>query len=307
METQNLLTPVLFVLFNRPEPTRKVFEVIREVKPAKLYVAVDGPRADKVGEAEKVAAVRDIVKQVDWECDVQTLFRDQNLGCKVAVSEAISWFFGQEAEGIILEDDCLPEPSFFFFCEEMLRRYRDDERVMHISGDNFQAGQRRGEASYYFSKYAHIWGWATWKRVWEKYDVTVQDLPEFTRTNQIANVFSDVAEQRFWLNNFELVHQNRLDTWDFQHIFNIVRNNGLCVMPNVNLVSNIGFAPDATHTTGVDTKVANLPTQPMTMPLQHPKFVLADAAADSFTAKHIFGISNSKPSLLTRFYGKLFQ
>ena len=156
-----LETPVLFLVFNRPDTTAQVFEAIRQAKPPRLYVASDGAREDKEGELEKVKQVREIVSQVDWNCEVKTLFRDKNLGCKIAVSSAIDWFFEQEEMGIILEDDCLPHPTFFRFCQELLERYRDDERIGMISGNNFQFGRKCTDYSYYFSMYSHIWGWAS--------------------------------------------------------------------------------------------------------------------------------------------------
>jgi hypothetical protein len=174
-------TPVLFLIFNRPNTTEQVFEAIAKAKPRCLFVAADGPRTDKEGEAEKCQAVRDIIKRVDWDCEVKTLFREQNLGCKEAVSSAITWFFEQVEEGIILEDDCLPSDSFFSFCAELLEKYRDDKRIMMISGDNFQDGIQRGDASYYFSSVPWIWGWATWRRAWRLYDREMQTFPSFVK------------------------------------------------------------------------------------------------------------------------------
>ena len=170
-----LNTAVLFLVFNRLDTTKQVFETIRQAKPQRLYIAADGARASRVGEAAQVQAVRDYVtSHVDWECEVKTLFREQNLGCKYAVSSAIAWFFENEEMGIILEDDCLPDPTFFNFCQELLARYRHDQRIGVISGDNFQFGHRRNDDSYYFSKYVHIWGWATWRDRWvNSYDVTI--------------------------------------------------------------------------------------------------------------------------------------
>lgn len=161
MEKKPLKTAVLFLVFNRPETTKTVFEAIRKAKPKRLYIAADGPRKHREGENEKVSSVRQIVTYVDWPCDVKTLFRDENLGCKSAVSGAITWFFNHEEEGIILEDDCLPHPDFFPFCESLLKRYANDERIWVITGNNFQNGIQRGEASYYFSRYNHVWGWAS--------------------------------------------------------------------------------------------------------------------------------------------------
>ena len=195
METNKFNTPILFLIFNRPDTTFKVFEEIRKIKPAKLYIAADGPRPNVIGEEEKCTASRNIIKQVDWDCDVKTLFREKNLGCKIAVSSAISWFFENVEEGIILEDDTFPTQSFFWFCQELLDFYRNDSRIMHISGNNFQLGKIRGEGSYYFSKYNHIWGWATWKRAWRFYDVSLNTFPIFVQRKVIKNIFRRVKVQ----------------------------------------------------------------------------------------------------------------
>ncbi len=300
MEAQtNLKTPVLFLVFNRPEPTQKVFEQIRLAKPQQLFIAADGPRAGKEGEAAKCEAVKQIVSQIDWECDVQTLFREENLGCKQAVSSAINWFFEQVEAGIILEDDCLPNQSFFSYAQTLLEKYRNDDRIMIISGDNFQAGLKRGNASYYFSRYPHIWGWATWRRAWQKYDITMSGFPTFKNQNQIENLFTSAAEQNFWMHNFEEVFQNKVDTWDFQWVYAIYSHDGLCIMPNVNLISNIGFNHEATHTKTGDVATANLPTSNIGE-LQHPEFVLRDVAADDYSAEHVFHARNAAPGLKSK-------
>ena len=168
-------TSILFLIFNRPEETKRVFESIKEAKPSKLYLASDGPRSHVIDEEKIVSEVKlNVLNAIDWDCEVKTLFREKNLGCKIAVSEAISWFFDHEDQGIILEDDCLPSQSFYRFCEELLNIYKNDLRIWHISGDNFQNGIARSEESYYYSKFSHVWGWATWKDRWQHYDVMMK-------------------------------------------------------------------------------------------------------------------------------------
>lgn len=164
-------TPILFLIFNRPDTTRIVFKRIREIRPSKLYVAADAPRANKLGEAELCMETRAIIKDIDWPCELKTLFRDENLGCKLSVSGALDWFFENEECGIILEDDCLPDLTFFSFCKELLERYKDDDRIGHIGGNCFLPGQIAKELSYDFCSITHIWGWATWRRVWKNMDV----------------------------------------------------------------------------------------------------------------------------------------
>jgi hypothetical protein len=277
-------SPVLFLVFNRPEPTARVFEAIRAARPARLYVAADGPRAGRAGEAERCALTRKVATAVDWDCKLHTLFRDENLGCKQAVSRAVDWFFEQEEEGIILEDDCLPVPSFFRFCDEMLERYRSDPRVALISGDNFQFGRQYGPASYYFSRYVHIWGWASWRRTWSHYDRDAGAWPAFRDTGGLQRLLgSRRAEIRHWQNVFEKLYAGKIDTWDYQLNLAVWTQGMVSLLPQRNLVRNIGFGDGATHTTGAS-KFADMATEEMQFPLQHPASFETSSAADDYTA-----------------------
>ena len=286
-----LITPVLFMIFNRPDTTQKVFNAIRQAKPKQLFIVADGPREGKEGEKEKCERVRKIIEQVDWDCKVKTLFRDKNFGCKIAVSSAIDWFFENVEEGIILEDDCLPSQSFFWFCQELLKYYRDDMRVMHISGDNFQFGRIRGEGSYYFSKYTHVWGWATWRRAWKYYDVNMKSFEVFKTESQINNIFPIKQQQKYWMKIFQSVYDGKIDTWDYIWAYTCFTNNGLCVLPNVNLVSNIGFSREGLHTKDGNSIFSKMKVEEITE-IIHPKFVLADQEADLFTFKLCFSNRN---------------
>jgi len=283
-------TPVLLLIFNRPDVTERVFAEIRKLKPKRLFIAADGPRAHKPNDPDLCLQTRNMVKDVDWDCEVKQLYRNDNLGCKLAVSSAITWFFSQVEYGIILEDDILPHPSFFPYMQEVLKRYKDDDRVMMVSGYNTQHGQKRSDASYYFSHYPHIWGWGTWKRAWDKYDVKIDRLAEFKRQNQIANLFDDPVVQEFWMDKFQMVHDNKYDTWDFQWVYTVFSEAGLCVQPNVNLVSNIGFDMNATHTTFSGAEEANLQTYDIGE-IVHPDFIIADRAADEYEVEHIFHLT----------------
>lgn len=274
-------TPVLFIIFNRPDTTARVFEAIAKAKPRRLFIAADGPRPDKAGEAEKCKIVREIVQRVDWECEVKTLFREENFGCKMAVSSAITWFFEQVEEGIILEDDCLPSDSFFPFCTELLERYRNDSRVMMISGNNFQDGIQRGDASYYFSAIPWIWGWATWRRAWWKYDVSMRTLPSMVRDRMVQSLSLDEAVQQYRLRYFIPTYEGEIDTWDYQWIYSILINHGLSVCPQVNLVRNIGFSAEATHTFDSASKMAEIPAGTL-QAIRHPSLVLPDVPADDY-------------------------
>lgn len=286
----------MFLLFNRPEQTQRVFEAIRQAKPKQLFVAADGARPGQEGEAAKCAGARQVVENVDWDCEVKTLFRDRNLGCKVAVSSAINWFFSQVEEGIILEDDTLPNQSFFGFCAQLLQYYRDNPKVMHISGNNFQGGTLRGDGSYYFSIYNHIWGWATWRRAWQHYDQEMKALSGFLKANKINRYTTQSQEQIHWIDMFTKVRDGLIDTWDYQWTFTIWSQGGISVLPNVNLVTNIGFGNDATHTTHADSPLANIPVQSMNA-IIHPHKMSIDRAADAFTCKKIFGMAPPPPKV----------
>lgn len=285
-----LTTPVAFIIFNRPDTTERVFAEIAKAKPPKLLVIGDGARVNRPEEAEKVAAARAIIQRVDWECEVLTNFSEVNLGCKRRVSSGIDWVFEQVAEAIILEDDCLPDPSFFRFCQELLERYRHDQRIGLISGDNFQFGRRRNDDSYYFSKYVHIWGWATWRDRWAgSYDVTMAKWPRIRDEAWLTDIVGNAHEADFWRKIFERVHRGEIDTWDYQWVFANWVEGRTTILPAVNLISNIGFDANATHTTG-DSELANLATHPIGFPLKHPVGIFRNMQADIFSEKKCFRV-----------------
>ena len=291
MVEQQFPTPIAFIIFNRPDTTKRVFAEIAKVRPKSLYVISDGPRTDKLGEKELVDESRAIIDQIDWDCEVFTNYSEINLGCKKRVSSGVDWVFEHVDKAIILEDDCLPEPSFFVFCQEMLERYRDDTSVAMITGDNFQNGIKRGEADYYFTKYAHIWGWATWRRAWEKYDVSLTKWPELKEDRIFWKDLSlNSSERVYWQRIFQQVYDGKIDTWDYQWTFACWVNRMASVIPNRNLISNIGFGVNATHTIGAS-EYANMTTSPMKFPLKHPALVQVDTQADQYTARGMFKTS----------------
>jgi len=274
-------TPVLFLVFNRPSTTRRVFEAIKNAKPRRLYIAADGPRYHKKGEAEKCLEVRSIVLDVDWECEVHTLFRDENLGCGEGVSSAITWFFDHEPEGIILEDDCLPSADFFPYCSELLERYRDDKRIMGISGTNLVPDHVRNDNySYSFSNHNNIWGWATWKRAWDLYDYEMTQYKKVIRKGYLNSSFSSTYESDYFLWVFERTFLIPSITWDYQWEFVRRINSGLTIMPKRNMISNLGFGEDATHTTDTEDPSSQLSHQKLAFPLKHPEYVMVDTNAD---------------------------
>ena len=299
MSESPFTTPIVLIIFNRSVVTQQVFNEIRKTRPAKLLVIADGPRPDRENDVEKCVAARKIIEQVDWECQVLKNYADDNLGCKRRVASGLDWVFSMVEEAIILEDDCLPHPTFFPFCQDLLERYRDDKRIMTISGNNFQYGHKRTQDSYYFSRYAHVWGWATWRRAWKCYQVDMNLWPEVRAGQWLFDIFGSMRADvksgqcrfdvmgsmkaiEYWYKIFDATYGGRIDTWDYQLIFASWLQNALHILPNVNLVSNIGFGADATHTK-VLRKCANMPVKEVSFPLQHPPFIIRDAAADDYT------------------------
>ncbi|MGB9150212.1 MAG: glycosyltransferase family 2 protein [Burkholderiales bacterium] len=287
-------SPVLFLVFNRPDTTRQVFEAIRAAKPPRLYIAADGPRASRDGDAERCKQVRSIATNVDWPCEVKTLFRDKNLGCKIGVSDGINWFFENEEEGVIIEDDILPLPSFFDYCDELLARYRHDEKVAMISGCNLVSTLYTPANSYFFSLYNHIWGWASWRRSWKQYDVAMKTWPQWRDHGGLQKLSSgNRLFENYWRNIFNNVHVGNIDTWDYQWTFACWKSNGLAVLPAQNLTHNLGFGPDATHTTsGTPKYVAKSVPRPLEFPLIHPNVCKQQTDADARIEKEVLGITH---------------
>ncbi len=276
-----LSTPVAFFIFNRPETTVKVFEEIRRARPQKLLVVADGPREDRSGEPEKCAAARAVIDGVDWPCEVLRNFSDSNQGCKKRVSSGLDWVFDNVEDAIILEDDCLPHPTFFRFCQELLDRYRDDRRIMLISGYNIVPHNPAEKGSYFFTKYPHIWGWASWRRSWRHYDVSMKRWPSVRDTGRFRDFCGVWNEWPFWKDWFNAVYDGRVNTWDAQLTFTLFCQNGLVAMPKVNLIRNIGFGMDATHATAVDKKHSNVKLAAIDFPLEHPEIVVRDVGYDN--------------------------
>lgn len=282
-------TPILFLIFNRPDTTRVVFEQVKLVRPTKLFIAADAPRPHVAGEEEKCKEARSIVTAIDWKCEVHTLFRKKNLGCGLAVSSAITWFFKQVEEGIILEDDCFPDLSFFYYCRQLLTTYRNNTKVMLIGGNNFQNGIQHGQGSYYFTHYPEIWGWAAWRRTWELYDFRMTGLKEAFQSGKFKQVFKTSAETNYWYQKFVDTSLGRNNTWDYQLMFSILNSGGCAISPQVNLVKNIGLENNPTHHSLRDTS-KELTTTAMIFPLVHPKMEV-DQIADHYTFSRIYSRS----------------
>ena len=290
-------TPVVLIIFKRPDTTRKVFEVIREAKPEKLFVIADGPRSSKPDESSKCAEARAVIDSVDWNCEVHKDYSDIHLGCAKRVSSGLDWVFSLEEEVIILEDDCLPDPTFFGFCEENLEKYRNDCRIMSITGQNVQFGQKRGGYSYYFSHFMYCWGWASWKRAWNYFDFDLSLWPQVKRDNVLNLMFDSEDAAKTWEEQLENTLLGNIDTWDYRWSLSCLLQNGLHIVPNHNLVSNIGFGLDSTNTHSSTNVLANIPSRPMEFPLIHPPYMVRHTDAERFSQKILHDPKGKKAKL----------
>jgi hypothetical protein len=281
-------TAILFLTFNRLEKTKQVFNEIKNIKPTRLYIASDGPRYDNNNDVLKISEIREyLLHNIDWECDLFTLFRNNNLGCKIAVSQAISWFFKYENEGIILEDDCVPNSTFFYFCQNLLHKYREVKKISLISGDGRGTLNLNLNSDYSFTRYPLIWGWATWKRVWDLYDVDIKLWPIYKK-NLIKKLSYNKNTQRFWIKNFNFLYNNKIDTWDFQLFFLLLKTDTLCIIPRYNLIRNIGFGEDATHTKKIDNFIVEMKLINISNYLKHPEIIITNVRVDSYFEKNVF-------------------
>ena len=284
---------VLFILFNRPDSTKRVFEQIKLAKPERLYIAADGPRENFPDDVRLCIQAREILNETDWGCEVKTLLREENLGCKYGVSAAINWFFEQEEEGIILEDDCLPANSFFKFCDTLLDKYRHDTRIRHITGCNLQLGKKWGDTSYYFSNRTHVWGWASWRRVWDDYDITLGKYNGDEVKGMMQNIYPDELVAERWANIFKQVKAGKINSWAYPLDFANFFNNGLVIIPNENLISNIGFSTGATHTIEQESVYANIPLMEIGE-ITHPVFMIPQKQADLCIINRDFNIAEQR-------------
>lgn len=295
-------TPVALLIFKRPETTAKVFEAIRQAKPPKLLVVADGPRADRPGEVEKCAAARAIIDTVDWDCEVLKNYSDVNLGCGLRPATGINWVFEQVEEAILFEDDCLPHPTFFQFCEELLEKYRDDERVMSIAGTNLLSERKLPRQSYYFSYFGGNWGWASWRRAWKYFDYDIKQWPEILESRFLENYLMVPKYYLFWQKIFQNAYQNQnRSCWDYQWLLACWLQHGLKIVPEVNLITNIGFGANATHTFSTENPLGKMETQEIIFPLKHPPFMIRDVEADTLFQENFF----DNRSLFTKVKNKL--
>ena len=283
-------TPILLIIFNRPQKIESLIDSLRIIKPTKIFIAADGPRKNKDGERELCSKTRDMISLIDWPCEIHKNFQETNLGCKYGPITAIDWFFENVDSGIILEDDCIPNFDFYNYCRELLAKYEDTPQVMHISGNNFQDDKLRGDtnSSYYFSKYTHSWGWATWRRAWSLFHKAVADFDSFNKENKISKVPIGRPAQKYWIKNF-IQTINGTDSWDSLWLYTVWYNSALAILPQKNLVNNIGFGNDATHT-----KTKSIKTNTSTHNLSkiiHADKIFKDEIADKYTFQKLFRVS----------------
>ncbi len=278
-------TPIALLIFNQPDATAQVFEVIRQIQPTQLFVIADGARPNRGNEAQKCADTRAILDRVDWDCEVLKNYADCHLGSKYRVATGLNWVFEEVAEAIILEADCLPDLSFFPFCQELLARYRSDTRIMSISGSTVRDGRQAPPYSYRFSHHCHRWGWATWQRAWQYFDVEMSQWNEIQQQNMLQDIFADAPTVKYWQRTLQAVQDGHLDTWNDQWNLASWLQSGLSINPTTSLVANVGFRADDTRRSDIESRWANLPVAAMPFPLQHPPFVVRDARGDHDSQK----------------------
>jgi hypothetical protein len=286
---KEISSPILLIIYKRLETTRAVFNKIKQARPPRLYISANAPNPANATDARKVTETREIIKEVDWPCEVITNFRDHHLSAKESITSGISWFFSKEESGIILEDDCVVDETFFVLCDDLLKRYADNEQIMHIGASNFQEGIVRGDGSYYFSKYNHIWGWAGWRRSWSDFNLKLDNEFSIHFDNVLSSTFIRKDVRNYWKQIHRYLSTGKVDTWDVQYMFHLWRNNGIAITPNVNLVKNVGFGVEATNTNSALSKWANMKVDSL-QKIVHPSKFAVDAEADSFTSDNLFGI-----------------
>lgn len=293
-----LATPVALCVYNRPSHTRKVLAALAKVKPGHLLIIADGPKRDHTEDHAKCHAVINLIRSLDWRADIEWNVAPINLGIRSRLQTGLSWVFDRVEEAIILEDDCVPHPSFFRFCTELIDRYRNDPRIAIICGSNFQFGADCGPASYFFSRYPLIWGWAGWRRTWQQYDGDLDEWPSLRNTSWLIEHLSDPLASAYWRAIFDKVHAG-FDTWDFQLTYSCWRANALAVQPAQNLVTNVGFGAESTFSRRADSIFTRLPTRAMQFPLIHPKSV--ERAKDSDDRTERLAFSSSPRDQLQKF------
>lgn len=280
-------TPIVYIVFNRPELTARSFAVIRKIRPERLFLIADGPRPNVSGDERRCDEVRRIIAQVDWPCDVTRLFAEENLGCMRRITSGLDFVFANVPEAIILEDDCMPDLSFFRYCDELLERFRTVDQIGVVSGNNFQPATWSSGNSYYFSRYPHCWGWATWSRAWQKLDRDMSCWPSLRESDWLKSLFQNRCDQWYWRNMFDETLTGRINSWAVRWVLTCWTEGLLTVLPDKNLVTNVGFGADSVNNL-VEDKRAMVPSESIDFPMQHPDLVIRNTQADDHTQKTFF-------------------
>jgi len=280
-----LTTPVAFIIFNRPDKTKKVFEEIRKIKPAELFIIADGPKKNNDEDNHLCLETRDIVEKIDWDCKVHKDYSNNNIGLRKRVSTGLNWVFEHTEEAIILEDDCVPHPTFFRFCEELLDYYRNEEKIMAIAGTNFISLQKPENNSYFFSAFVNVWGWASWRRAWINYDDKINDWPNLSKGDFLLKILRDEKSVKYYNTILQEVYEEKINSWAYRWLFSCWQNDGLIIIPAVNSVTNIGFGKEATNTKGPGKRSAVNPSNEIVFPLKHPKNIERDEDTDKLITK----------------------
>lgn len=297
-------TPIILLIFNRSETTRRVFNLVKKIQPKMLFVIADGPRLDRAGESEKCTLTRKVVSDIDWDCKIFKNYSDVNLGCAKRVSSGLEWAFSIVDRAIILEDDCIVDPTFFEFSDKLLADYLDSSHIMSICAQNVQFKRQRTKCSYYFSLYQHCWGWATWRRAWQHFDFEMSLWPQVRDNNLLLDILENPRAVKYWTNIFQSTYVGKIDSWYYRWMFACWMQNGLSILPSKNMVSNIGFGADATHTktSEKNSQHAAMATYGMSFPLLHPPQIVRHHQADRFEQNTLFD-----PSYVTRASNKLLR
>ena len=286
-----LTTPILFLTYKRFDTAKKVFDSIKKAQPKKLYFVSNAPKNNDFEEYKKISKVRSLVDQIDWDCNVITLFREEYLDVKQSITNSIDWFFLLEEKGIILEDDCVPVQSFYTFCQDLLSYYENDNEVYSIGGCCFFEDLNLPENEYRFSKHAYIWGWATWRRAWKKYDLKMSQWPNYKNTKSFKSIFRNKLIRYYWINIFNSVYRGQINTWDYQWVYSVWLNNGITIIPNRNLITNIGFGNDSNFTNDKNSIEANMKVSEVKFPLKHIDNKIINSIDQKYVEKYIYRIT----------------
>jgi len=298
----NLTTPIAFIIFNRPKTTRKVFEEIQKAKPKELYLIADGPRGSNESDIHLCRESRNIAEKIDWDCKVYKDFSDINIGLRKRVSSGLSWVFENTDKAIILEDDCVPHPTFFRFCDELLDYYKNDKKIMSISGTNFLPAKKQEDNNYFFSSFVNVWGWATWKRAWVDYDDKLNDWPNLENTEFLFNVLKNEKAVKYWNTILQEVYEEKINSWAYRWQYSCWKNDGLSIIPTLNAVTNIGFGKEGTNTKGPGKRSAVFRSNEILFPLKHPPNIERAIELDKFITdkRHRFPLRDKTIRLIKK-------